>query len=84
MEKSKLCAIVFHEMAIKEHLSYDVSKDWVQGVEDLGYVGITQNIVNHACQCFFWLEVWWTSGSKPFDNSSQVALCHQLSLNPCC
>jgi hypothetical protein len=35
-------------MAIKEHLTYDVSKDCVQGVEDLGFMGKTQNIANHA------------------------------------
>jgi len=40
MEKSRLCAIVFDEMAIKEHLSYDDSKDCVRCVEDLGFIGL--------------------------------------------
>jgi len=43
MEKSGLCVIVYDEMAIKEHLNYDVSKD----VEDLGFMEKTQNVANN-------------------------------------
>ena len=45
---SKLCAIVFHEMAVKESLSYDVRQDCVEGLENFGCLGKTKYIANHA------------------------------------
>ena len=51
MEKSRLSAIVFDEMAIEKHLSYDVSKDCIQVVEDLGFMGKPHKYCE-PCQCF--------------------------------
>ena len=45
---SKLCAIVFDEMAVKESLSYDVRQDCVEGLENFGCLGKTKYIANHA------------------------------------
>ena len=45
---SKLCAILFDEMSIKERVSYDVSNDNVCGLEDFGTGGRTRYVANHA------------------------------------
>ena len=45
---SKLCAILFEEMSIKERVSYDVSNDNVCGLEDFGTGGRTRYVANHA------------------------------------
>ena len=47
-EKWKLCAVVMDEMAIKETVMYNTEKDEIEGVEDLGHIGCTQYIANHA------------------------------------
>ena len=46
--ESKLCAILFDEMAIKEQVSYDVRNDSVCGLEDFGTGGRTRYVANHA------------------------------------
>ena len=47
-EKSKMCAVVYDEMAIKEKLSYQAATDCLEGLEDLGNHGKTKYIANHA------------------------------------
>ena len=47
-ENSNLCAVVFDEMSIKEHVSYNVERDEVEGLEDFGQHGRTQHVANHA------------------------------------
>ena len=46
--ETKICAIVFDEMAIKEHLCYDAGQDCVEGLEDLGNAGRYRYVANHA------------------------------------
>ena len=46
--ESTLCAIMFDEMAIKEHVSYDVHNDNVCGLEYFGTGGRTRYVANHA------------------------------------
>ena len=45
---AKLCVVVFDEMAIKERLHYDGNRDVIEGTEDLGDLGKTQYVANHA------------------------------------
>ena len=45
---SKVCAVVLDEMTIKEGVSYNPSRDEVEGYEDFGYLGRTAFIANHA------------------------------------
>ena len=47
-ERSKLCAVVFDEMTIKEYLEYNAGLDKVEGLEDLGDLGQSRYIANHA------------------------------------
>lgn len=47
-EKQKLCALVFDEMSIKEHLSYNAQTDRIEGFENLGTFGSSDHIANHA------------------------------------
>ena len=45
---SKLCALLFDEMSIKQRVSYDVSNDNVWGLEDIGTGGRTRYVDNPA------------------------------------
>ena len=45
---SKVCAVVLDEMTIKEGVSYNPSRDEVEGCEDFGYLGKTAFIANRA------------------------------------
>jgi hypothetical protein len=47
-DSSKDCVIVFDEMAIKQSYSYDAGHDRVVGFEDLGNIGRTNRVANHA------------------------------------
>lgn len=44
----RACVLVFDEMSIREHLSYDPSTDRIVGVEDCGESGRTENVANQA------------------------------------
>lgn len=44
----KACVLLFDEMSIQEHLSYDPSTDRIMGVEDCGESGRTANTANQA------------------------------------
>ena len=46
--KSKVCAIILDEMSIKESVSYNSSRDEVEGFEDFGNIGRSRYIANHA------------------------------------
>ena len=47
-DQSKVCALIFDEMAIKESVSYNAEKDQVEGFEDFGSFGRTKYVANHA------------------------------------
>ena len=47
-EQSKLCAIVFDEMSLKENVNYDIHADQIEGLEDLGHLGRSRYVANHA------------------------------------
>jgi hypothetical protein len=42
------CVLIFDEMAIKTHLSYNRNGDYIEGFEDFGSIGQTQYVANHA------------------------------------
>ena len=42
------CAIIFDEMAIKQGLVYNSSRDCIEGFEDYGNMGKTKYVANHA------------------------------------
>ena len=44
----KACVLVFDEMAIKTKLSYNKKGDCIEGFENLGSLGHTQYVANHA------------------------------------
>ena len=45
---SKLCCVIFDEMALKEIVEYNAKKDYVEGLEDFGSNGRTKYVANHA------------------------------------
>ena len=47
LKYGKLCSVVFDEMVLKEGLSYNEEKDYVEGVEDFGDQR-THFVANHA------------------------------------
>ena len=48
-EKDRVCALVFDEMSLKEAVTYDRTRDVVEGYEDLGSCGRSVYVANHAC-----------------------------------
>lgn len=46
--EERQCVLMFDEMSIKTSLDYDVKEDLIEGFEDLGPLGRTNNIANHA------------------------------------
>lgn len=47
-EAERLCVVIMDEMAMKECLCYNASKDAIEGFEDFGNLGRTKFIANHA------------------------------------
>lgn len=47
-ENSNLCCIAFDEMSIKENVSYNQERDYIEGLEDFGNYGRTKYVANHA------------------------------------
>ncbi|ELU15399.1 hypothetical protein CAPTEDRAFT_203340 [Capitella teleta] len=46
--ESKLCSIVFDEVALKCGVTYDAVRDEVEGFEDFGCLGGTKHVASHA------------------------------------
>ena len=42
------CALIFDEMSIKQFLTYNRQFDFVEGFQDLGFVGKSKFVANHA------------------------------------
>ena len=47
-EMEKVCSLLIDEVSLKEALSYNQSDDLLEGLEDFGFLGRTQNIANTA------------------------------------
>ena len=47
-ESNRQCVLVFDEMSIKTHLSYNRHHDCIEGFTDLGSLGKTKFVANHA------------------------------------
>ena len=47
-DHSKLCAIVFDEISLKESVHYDVKNDELEGLEHFGHLGRSKYVANHA------------------------------------
>ena len=47
-DHSKLCAIVFDEISLKESVNYDVKNDELEGLENFGHLGRSKYVANHA------------------------------------
>ena len=45
---SKLCAIIYDELAIIGNLTYDACQDCIEGLEGMGHAGTSQYVANHA------------------------------------
>lgn len=46
--QDKQCVLTFDEMSIKESLNYDTANDCIEGFEDLGNIGTSKYVANHA------------------------------------
>lgn len=47
-EEDRICILTYDEMTMKEFLQYDQSRDAIFGFEDLGNLGKTKYVANHA------------------------------------
>ena len=45
---AELCCVVFDEMTIRETVTYNMERDFVEGLEDFGNSGRTKHVANHA------------------------------------
>ena len=46
--RDRLCIVTFDEMSLRSSLTYNISTDSIEGVEDFGSKGKTARIANHA------------------------------------